>query len=194
MTGARNHLVGSIGRFRGRGGLALLCAGALLTACMPTSVDDLERFVEQTHQRPPQRDLEPLPEVDAYQPFFYEAEGRKDPFALSRFVIDAMTRREPVVDSDIRPDTDRPTEELENYQISALRFVGTFQDPQTRGLWALIRAPDGIVHRVRIGNYIGQNFGEIYNITPDRIDLLEIVRDPATGAWQERQNTLSLAQ
>lgn len=174
--------------------LGLPGAAVLLAACTPTSFDDLERFVEQTRQQPPQRELEPLPTIEPYQPFYYEAEGRKDPFALSRFVVDAMTRREPIVDSDVRPDTDRPTEELEAYQLGALRFVGTFQDPQTRGLWALIRAPDGIVHRVQIGNYIGQNFGEIYNITPDRIDLLEIVRDPATGAWQERQNTLSLAQ
>lgn len=188
MIGTRSNPVNRAGH------LALLSVAVLLNACAQSGVDDLEQFVEQTRQRPTQRELEPLPEVEAYRPFYYEAEGRKDPFALSRFVVDAMTRREPVVDSDVRPDTDRPTEELENYQIGALRFVGTFQDPQTRGQWALIRAPDGIVHRVRIGNYIGQNFGEIQNITPDRIDLLEIVRDPATGAWQERQNMLSLAQ
>jgi type IV pilus assembly protein PilP len=168
----------------------------LLAGCLPESdTRDLEQFVLETQRKPPARELDPLPELEPYQPVTYEAENLKDPFALSRFVVDATTRREPIVDSGIRPDTDRPQEPLENYALGALRFVGTFQDPMGgRELWALIRAPDEVVHRVQIGNYIGENYGEIYNIAEDRIDIQEIVRDPATGAWQERLNALSLVQ
>ncbi len=166
----------------------------LVTGCMDAEIRDLEQFTQQARQQPAPQPLNPLPEINDYLPFSYNAEGLRDPFALSRFVTDVTSRRDPVVDSGIRPDTDRPVEELEKYQLNALRLVGTFQDLDTQGRWALIRAPDGIVHRVRIGNYIGQNFGEIYNVTSDRVEIQEIVRDPATGVWRERPNVLSLVQ
>lgn len=179
-----------------RGWWLILIGGELaaLAGCGKSDIGDLQRFVAETRQRPPKQELDPLPEIKPYQPFYYEAQGLRDPFAPSQFVVDALTRRAPVVDNGLRPDTDRPQEELEKYSLGALELVGTFRDFQTNEMWALIKAPDGIVHRVQIGNFIGENFGEINNITEDRVSIQEIVRDPETGSWQERQNFLSLAQ
>ncbi|MCB1806986.1 MAG: pilus assembly protein PilP, partial [Candidatus Competibacteraceae bacterium] len=109
-------------------------------------------------------------------------------------VLDALTRQEPIVDTGIRPDLDRDKEELEKYSLGSLDMVGTFSDFDNEEIWALIKAPDGIVHRVRKGNYLGENFGEIFNISEDKIEILEIVPDPQAGGWKERDNFLSLAQ
>ena len=119
----------------------------------------------------------------------------KDPFQLSKFLVDALTRREdPVFDNGLRPDLDRPTEELEKYALGSLKMVGTYRDFNTSDLWALVKAPDGIVHRVREGNHMGQNFGEVFSITEQRIDLQEIVPDVKSGGWKERGAFISLTE
>jgi type IV pilus assembly protein PilP len=55
----------------------------------------------------------------------------------------------------------------------------------------LVRDPDGVVHRVHVGNYLGQNYGRIISIGEDRIDLVELVTNGA-GGWMERQATIAL--
>jgi len=165
-----------------------------IIGCLENDMSDLERFVADTKKDVVGKPLGPLPTVEPYEPFYYEANSLKDPFAVSFFVLDALTRQEPIVDTGIRPDLDRDKEELEKYALGSLDLVGTFLDFQDGGFWALIKAPDGIVHRVRKGNYLGENFGEIYNINEDKIEILEIVPDPQAGGWKERDNFLSLAQ
>ena len=167
----------------------------LLAGCSDPSMRDLEDFVAATKNKAYGEKFEPLPKIEPYQPFTYAAEGLKDPFALSSFVVDAMTQEEiPVFDNGIKPDLNRPREELEKYTLGSLQMVGTFQDFNSQELWALIKAPDGIVHRVRKGNYIGEHFGQIYNVTEDRIDLQEIVPDNKSGGWKEKESFLSLSQ
>jgi len=168
----------------------------LLTACTDQGMGDLENYVSRIKAQSPGRELEPLPEVEPYVPFEYRAQDLKDPFALSEWVKAAEIRQlEEVVESGIAPDPDRPREELERYELGALKMVGTFQNIDTGDtLWALIRAPDGIVHRVREGNFMGTNHGQIANITEQRIDLSEIVRDEATSGWRERDNHMTLAE
>ena len=166
----------------------------ILAGCLERDHSDLERFVAETKQNVVGKPLGPLPEVESYQPFYYEATPLKDPFAVSLIVLDALTREEPIVDTGIRPDLDRPKEELEKYALGSLDMVGTFRDFDGENLWALIKAPDGIVHRVRKGNYLGESFGEILSITEDKIEIIEIVPDSQAGGWKERENFLSLAQ
>jgi len=168
----------------------------LLTACAEQSTSDLEAFVNRVQMESVGAPLEPLPEVEPYVPHEYRAQNLKDPFSTSEWVKAAEIRQlEEVVDSGISPDPDRPREELERFELGALKMVGTFQNIDTgETLWALVRAPDGIVHRVKEGNFMGTNHGQIANITEQRIDLSEIVRDEATNGWRERDNNLSLAE
>jgi type IV pilus assembly protein PilP len=57
----------------------------------------------------------------------------------------------------------------------------------------MVKAPDGVVHRVAVGDHLGQNFGTINKIEPSEIDLTEIVPD-GFGGWIERPATLALAE
>jgi type IV pilus assembly protein PilP len=57
---------------------------------------------------------------------------------------------------------------------------------------ALLRV-DGLLHYVKVGDYLGQNFGKITRITETEIDLREIAQD-ASGEWIERTSTLQLQE
>ena len=57
---------------------------------------------------------------------------------------------------------------------------------------ALLRV-DKLLYQVRVGNYVGQNYGKIVKITENSIQLREIVQD-ATGDWIERIATLDLQE
>lgn len=184
---------GECKRARQRIGLVAM-AVTLLAGCADADLEDLQQFVAATKASATGSKLEPLPVIAPYSPFAYTAQGLKDPFALAEFVqqeflvdIPPETAQE---DSGIRPDPARPREELEKYALGSLKMVGTLQKG---GLWALIKAPDGIVHRVRSGNYLGINHGKIISITEKRIDLSEIVPD-GDKRWTQRDAFLSLAE
>lgn len=132
--------------------------------------------------------VEPLPEVKTVEPFVFNAEDLRDPFIPDE---KSQEPEDEKVESGIRPDTARPKEELESYELDSLRMVGTVI--QQGGLWGLVRANDGTIHRVRVGNYMGKNYGKIINIKENMIELVEIFSD-SPGAWHERKASLDLAE
>lgn len=174
----------------------VLSVTLLLGGCMQQDMEDLRQYVAATKASARGKPLDPLPTVEPYVPFEYTAEGEKDPFALSEFVKEAEAAQLAAIDNGIRPDPDRPREELEKYTLGSLQMVGTYRSiaQEDSELWALIRAPDGIIHRIRKGNYMGTNHGRIENITDQRIDLREIVPNTQNGGWEERNAFLSLAE
>ena len=57
---------------------------------------------------------------------------------------------------------------------------------------ALVRV-DNLIYQVRVGNYLGQNYGRINEVTESSLVLREIVQD-AAGEWIERTATLQLSE
>lgn len=159
----------------------------LFTGSTEPSVQDLRDFVATTKATLPGKKLDPLPTVEPYRPFNYSAQGLKDPFTLSEF---AKQAKPPAVDNGIRPDPERPREPLEKYALGSLVMVGTIQKDD---LWGLIKSPDGIIHRVKVGNYLGTDYGKITAVSKQRIDIKEIISTSESG-WLERDNFLSLAE
>jgi type IV pilus assembly protein PilP len=83
----------------------------------------------------------------------------------------------------------RVREPLEADPLENLKMVGTLS--QQKQVFALIKTPDSNLFRVKQGNYLGQNFGLITEITEGSVKLKEIVQDSA-GDWTERVSTLQL--
>jgi len=177
-----------IGTFRLPGIHWLLLLVLLAGCAASTDTSDLERFVEQVRARKA-TPIEPLPEFKPYETFLYEAYDLRSPFTPSTTDLTAAARQQE--GSGIRPDLNRPREPLEEYALEALRMVGTLEKDGRR--WALIQTPDGTIHRVTIGNYLGQNNGKIVRITEFGVELKEIVPD-GLGGWQERETTLALSE
>ncbi len=182
---------------------AVLLLGVMLAAlagCTQRDMTDLQQFVETTKRTTPVKKPDPPPEIKPYTPFSYTAQGIKDPFIVAPFAepdqIDDIVRptgQQSGSYTGVRPDPNRVREELEKYSLASLKMMGTFRMGSNSELWALILAPDSVVHRVQKNNYLGTNHGKIVDITEQRVDLREIVPD-GPGRWQERDAFLSLTQ
>jgi type IV pilus assembly protein PilP len=177
-------------------GLALMA----LAGCAQQDLSEVQRFVATTQKTAPVKKLDPPPEIKAYTPFAYTAQGVKDPFEVAPFAKEEELElpQELIAQSPSytgpRPDPNRVREELEKYSLGSLKMMGTFRMGGGGGeLWALILAPDNVVHRVQKNNYLGTNHGKIVGITEQRVELKEIVPE-GPGRWQERESFLSLTQ
>ena len=183
-----------------RASLLLVAVLAVLAGCAQRDMTDLQQFVETTKRTTPVKKPDPPPEIKPYTPFAYTAQGIKDPFIVAPFaqeeeleLTQALAAQQSGSYTGVRPDPNRVREELEKYSLGSLKMMGTFRMGGINELWALILAPDGVVHRVQNNNYLGTNHGKIVDITEQRVDLREIVPD-GPGRWQERDAFLSLTQ
>ncbi len=70
-------------------------------------------------------------------------------------------------------------------------MVGTLQRDSTQ--WAIINAPDKTIHRVTIGNYMGQNYGRIVDISEQSVEMIEIIPN-GLGGWRERDTSVALSE
>lgn len=159
----------------------------LLVACNERGTRDLEQFVEEAQSRQSTQ-IEPLPEFVPYETFLYQARDMRDPFSPP--VVSQAPVISRALDSGIQPDTRRAREPLESFPLDTLRMVGTLE--KNGQSWALVKATDGTIHRVRPGNYMGENYGKIIRISESQIDLVEIVPD-GLGGWMEREAALALS-
>lgn len=160
---------------------------ALIAGCGGGDMSDLETYVAEVKARK-SSDIEPIPDIRPYEPYTYRPGDRREPFTPT---LPSSEREEGGSASAIRPDTDRPRETLEQYPLDSLRMKGTLSAGGV--LYALIRDPEGIVHRVTLGNHMGQNYGKITAITPSEIELIEIVPD-GLGGYMKRSADIALSE
>jgi type IV pilus assembly protein PilP len=92
--------------------------------------------------------------------------------------------------SSIRPDLDRRREVLEGYPLDQIKMVGAMR--RNKVDVALLNI-GGATHMVRVGNYVGQNFGLVTRISETEVQIKEIVQD-AAGEWVERPARLELQE
>jgi len=167
--------------------LAIALIAATLSACGDNNISDLRDWVTSVKNRQ-KGTVEPLPEIKTVEPFLFKPDDIRDPFMQNDKI---EIPEESKGDNGIRPDTTRAKEELEKYELDSLRMVGTIN--QESQLWGLVRASDGTIHRVRVGNHIGRNYGKIIRIKESQIELLEIIPE-AAGGWRERKASLELSE
>lgn len=167
----------------------------LLSGCVSKDKSDLESWVAEVKTHPGGR-IQPLPEIKPYEAYTYKSadEGSRDPF--QPFYQKRQEQTENIADSGLTKEMEmeiqnRNREELEQFELDSLKMVGTLQDPNEN--WGIIRDPDGVVHRVKVGNYLGRNIGKIVNIFEDQIELREIVKNN-DGRWEERQASIALIE
>jgi len=165
--------------------LFLTASMLILSGCADKSMNDLERFVENTHKDRKPR-VEPLPRVKPTPSFQYTASELVDPFSQANLI-----QRRPTPDGGPAPDPTRRKEPLEQFPLDALSMVGTLSNDDSS--WAIIRAPDGTVHRAGAGNYLGQNYGKIQAVNDTEVEIVELVPD-VNGGWMERDATLAIVQ
>lgn len=165
--------------------LRALAASALLAllalqGCTPSESPQAWVAREKAKKGAP---LAPLPVIKTFEVFTYKDQDLRDPFGPSAQEQEQANQQGP------HPDQNRPREPLESFPLDGLKMSGTLGIGKT--MEGLVRDPDGVVHRVHVGNYLGQNYGHVKAIDEDHIDLVELVPNGA-GGWMERQATISL--
>ena len=171
-------------------GVVLLCISLLLSAC---SSSDQELQGWMTEQRSKTRSkLERLPEPTKFTPQAYTQEGSIEPFS-SQKLAQALKRDSNQSSANtalIGPELARRKEPLEASPLDSMVMVGSLI--KVGQPVALVRV-DNLLYQVRVGNYLGQNYGRITKVTETGLTLREIVQD-AAGEWIERTATLQLQE
>lgn len=156
----------------------------MLSACGNSGIEDLETYVDQVKARPA-REIEPLPQPKPYLPFSYTASFMRDPFQNQDTII------KPQIETDKKcklPDPTRVKGFLEGFDIGSFTMVGTIENDKEH--YALLRGAGG-VHRVKVGDYIGLNHGQIQSINDFGLEVLEKISDGNDGC-KERPYNLEL--
>ncbi|UCC13876.1 MAG: pilus assembly protein PilP [Gammaproteobacteria bacterium] len=163
--------------------LATLAVG--LSGC-GRDMSDLEAYIAEVNARPGGR-IEPLPVIRPYEAFAYNAFDVRSPFVPDAPVQDARSGGR----DGLRPDSSRNREYLEQFPLDTLEMVGTLT--QEGAYYGLVQTGDTLVHRVTVGNYLGQNDGRIIAIDETEIRVVEIIPD-GIGGYIERSATIGLGE
>jgi type IV pilus assembly protein PilP len=164
----------------------------LLAGCSASSEDELRSWMlDQRNQMRPR--VQPISEPKPFKPEDYVETAAVDPFskekltaALKRDVAQPAT----LTSALIAPELARRKEALEGFPLDAMTMVGSLiQQGQPA---ALVRV-DNLLYQVRLGSYLGTNYGKVTKITETEVTLREIVQD-AVGEWIERPATLQLQE
>jgi type IV pilus assembly protein PilP len=162
----------------------LILASLCLSACS-NDMSDLSGYIAEVRARPADP-IPPIPAVKTYTPYVYEGQAGRDPFRPSTSdgsdEVTATSNRDGP-----RPDLNRTKEYLEQFELDTLAMVGTFEMANSE--WALIRDPDGVVHRVAVNNYLGRNHGRVTGIELTQIALTELIND-GSGGWLVREASM----
>lgn len=135
----------------------------------------------------PAQPIQPPPQPQKIEDFQYAASNVRNPFIpQSLLEMQARVANMPSV----KPDTERPKQPLEGYELTELVYRGKVIAPDGQQ-YGLVQTPDGLVRDVQVGDYMGKNYGRIVEITSTQINLIEIVEDTRLGYVEKSANLVS---
>lgn len=168
--------------------IALAALTLLAVGCSRNELSDLQQYVQEVKARPAGR-IPPLPEFETYETFVYQNRELRDPFVPKDEATITQTGRP--TGPGLRPDMNRRKEALENFPLDGLKFVGLLENSSDS--WAIIKAPDNLVYRAKVGNHIGQNYGEVVSVDESKVRIVEIIAD-GLGGWIKRDAALAIEE
>ncbi|UUX96537.1 pilus assembly protein PilP [Aquabacterium sp. J223] len=164
---------------------ALLVAG--LAGCSADE-DELQQWMEQ-QRREVKPNVPPLVPPKKFTPEPYATAEGVEPFSAQKLTV-AIKQEARQPSSLLAGEMNRRREPLEAFPLDSMTMVGSVAKegrPQ-----ALLRV-DNLLYQVKVGDYMGQNYGRVTRITETEVALREIVQD-AAGEWIERMTTLQLQE
>jgi type IV pilus assembly protein PilP len=148
---------------------------------------DLDQFMAEKRARPGGI-IAPIPTFKAYEAFAYSATRLRSPL---RPTHRGAGDHAAAGDQRDQAGRERAKEFLEQYTFDSLAMVGTLERGGDN--WALVQDPEGGIHRVQVGNYLGRNHGKIVELTDTYLAVVEIVSDGTSDGWVERPRTIELS-
>jgi type IV pilus assembly protein PilP len=168
--------------------LVALCG--CLGACSGGDHEDLKQWMAE-NTKDMRGHIPKLPEVKPYAPVPYEAEGVLDPFKPNKIEPESKYKQLAGKGGAFQPDFEAREVRnslLEKYPIESLKMIG-YMNVNRRPM-AVIQVEDK-VKQVKVGDYIGLDFGMVTQISDTEVQLRELIQDSA-GDWTERKSSLYL--
>ena len=167
-------------------GSAVLAA-ALLAGCGGDQ-EELQAWMDQ-QRRDVKPNVAPLSAPKRFDPQAYDQVRSVEPFSSQKLTV-ALKQEARQPNSLLSSEMNRRKQPLEAYPLDSMSMVGSVS---RRGSpYALLRV-DNLLYQVKVGDYLGQNYGKIMKITETEIALREVVQD-AAGEWIERPSALQLQE
>ena len=147
-------------------------------------------MAEQKSQTFPR--VAPISEPKQFKPETYAQMGDIDPFSSKKLTL-ALRKDGAQASSNsalVAPELARRKEPLEEFPLDTMALVGSMvKNGQPVGLVTVGK----LLYQVRMGEYLGQNYGRVTKISETEVVLREIVQD-AAGEWIERTASLQLQE
>jgi type IV pilus assembly protein PilP len=158
-----------------------------LAACGGES-DELQAWMEQ-QRREVRPNVTPLSPPKRFDPQPYDQSAAVEPFSSQKLTV-ALKQEARAPNSLYAGEVNRRKEPLEAYPLDSMAMVGSV----SRGgrPFALLKV-DNLLYQVKVGDYLGQNFGKVMAITETEVTVREVVQDSA-GEWIERPAALQLQE
>lgn len=167
--------------------LALIAAAVGLSGC-GAGVEEVQAWMDQ-QRREVKPGVSPLSPPRKFEPEPYASLQAVEPFSAQK-MASALKQESRQSNSLLASEEKRRKEPLEAFPLDSVAMVGSV-NRQGRP-FALVRV-DKLLYQVKVGDYLGQNYGRITKIDETGIVLREIVQD-AAGEWVERTTNLQLQE
>ena len=129
-----------------------------------------------------------LPSFPGQDDYLYQSYGKRNPFSSPVTDMEALADEKTKVDA---PDLSRNKEPLELFGLPSLKVVGSLGDAAK--LWALVQDPTGTVTKVKVGDKVGKNFGEVVQVTESKLVIVEKISNEK-GIWFSQSRTIVTEQ
>ncbi len=168
--------------------LVALCG--ILGGCVGGDHEELKQWMAE-NTRDLRGSVPKLPEVKPYEPVPYEVDGIVDPYKPSKIEPDSKYKQLAGKGGAFQPDFEAReirNSLLEKYPIESLKMIG-YLNVNKRPM-AVIQVDDK-VKQVKVGDYMGLDFGMVTQVSDTELQLRELIQDSA-GDWTERKSSLYL--
>lgn len=151
-------------------------------------VDELQQWTE-AKRRDAKPNVPRLQPPKKFDPEPYLSSQGVEPFSSQKLTV-ALRQEARQLNPLLASELSRRKEPLEAYPLDSMTMVGSFA--KAGQPYALLRV-DNLLYQVKLGDYLGQNYGRINKIGETDLTLREVVQD-AAGEWTERISTLQLQE
>lgn len=162
----------------------------LLAACGSNDQTELKTWMDKERAKTPTTIKKVEPPV-SYNAVAYTLSNETHPFNSDKLKEAMLRQRDLSTNKQFQPDTNRKREQLEAFPIDTMRMVGYMYNQKDKQAAAQLLV-SGVLHNVKLGQYLGTDFGRVMAVTETEIVLSERIQDSA-GIWSERTSRIPLS-
>lgn len=166
---------------------AVVVTATLLAGC-GADIDELQTWMDQ-QRREARPNVQPIDPPKRFDPEPYVVSEQVEPFSTQKLSV-ALRQEVRQPSSLLASEMNRRKEPLEAFPLDSMAMVGNLSREGRQ--FALLKV-DNLLYQVKVGDYLGQNYGKITKIDETEVTLREIVQD-AAGEWIERSTSLQLQE